>query len=108
MIDPRQSPVAMLPILNAVAGHMIAKAAPLRVINVEDTEQMVCEAAGHCGLDAEAMDLAAHHELMEAGSFFKDTEQLANRVGTLQHRASCMPNLYIFLNTLEATIAEAV
>lgn len=102
MIDPRQSPVAMLPILNAVAGHMIAAAAPLRRINVEDTEQMVAEAADAGGFDVDAMDLAAHHELAGIDSFEVETSGLAGKA------CSIGGNLGNYLSTLQATIAESV
>lgn len=103
MIDPRKSPVAMLPILNAVAGHMIAAAAPLRVINVEDTEQMVAEAADHCGVDAEWADEAAHEALGYEGrwSFFTETEALSKRT-------AIGGDLGIFMSTLLAHIQECV
>jgi hypothetical protein len=64
VIDPRTAPVAMLPYLNAIAGFQIAAAAPLRRINVEDTEQMICEAAD---LSADPDEVEA--ELARAHSF---------------------------------------
>ena len=102
MIDPRRTQVAMLPILNAVAGHMIHEAAPLRVINVEDTEQMIAEASDHCGIDADVIErelgLWASGELFDFSGFVAaNFEQCEVNVEALN-----------FLRTLEATIAEAV
>lgn len=107
MIDPRKSPVAMLPILNAVAGHMIAAAAPLRVINVEDTEQMVAEACDAGGFDADAMEEAVSSRMPKnaAGeSFAWQTEWVTNQ--PRNPHSALTANL--FLDTLQALIEESV
>lgn len=105
MIDPRKAPVAMLPYLNAVAAHFIAAAAPLRVANVEDTEQMITEAMEHCGIDPEAVDADLQFARTGQLDFEAHTAWLAAEYDTAVQLDG---ETELFLNTLKAVIGEAV
>jgi hypothetical protein len=109
MIDPRKAPVAMLPTLNAIAGHMIAHAAPLRIINVEDTEQMITEAMDHSGIDPEEIEEELKHLPTGLLDFHAHTHWI-----TLCHRSrekagmTIEHNSEVFLNCLKALVEDAV
>ena len=55
--DPRIEATAMLPILNAIVGHFIHEAAPLRFVRWGDTEQAITEVwLSDSSRDAEAFE----------------------------------------------------
>lgn len=111
MIDPRKAPVAMLPYLNAIAGHMIHAAAPLRVVNVEDTEQMITEAADE--VDA-IFDVDIDVDVMEEEMRFARTGLLDFELHTAWIAAEFPAHVKLsgdaelFLSSLKVMIEEAV
>lgn len=112
MIDPRQSPVAMLPTLNAVAGHMIAHHAPLRKINVEDTEQMIAEVSDALDVDPQQVEDELNFPLNfpQSLAFFEQTWA----IGWKDDEKSPVSFLFrdclaqTFLMALDAHIEESV
>ena len=106
MIDPRLTPTAMLPILNAVAAHSIARAAPLRVANCVDTEQMVAEATEECGIDPEhveeELERYAPHRNYQISGFFHWTRIIVPGWRPLSANAEC------FLRTLDCVVDRSV